>query len=99
MLACERSGLRRESRYREETGRLAAEIQKLRQLLHASQDSEARVVGKAEAMKVELEEIKSRDEDPIVEQLENEVQQLTERSQVAEANCEELAEQLERMRG
>ena len=50
-------------------------------------------------MKVELEEIKSRDEDPIVEQLENEVQQLTERSEVAEANCEELAEQLERMRG
>ena len=54
MLARKRNSLRRESWYREEMGHLAAEIQKLRQLLHASQESEVRVVGKAEAMKVEL---------------------------------------------
>ena len=53
MLARKRNGLRRESWYREEMGRLAAEIQKLQQLLHTSQESE--VVGKAEAMKVELQ--------------------------------------------
>ena len=85
-----------ESRYLGETGSLAAEIQELRQLLHASQESEAKVVGEAEAMKGELEKLKSRDEDSKIERLENEIQQLTERSQVAEANCEELSEQLER---
>ena len=38
---------------------LAAEIQELRQLLHASQESKARVVGEVEAMKRELEELNS----------------------------------------
>ena len=67
-----------ESRYRGEMGRLAAEIQELRQLLNASQESEARVVGEAEAIKGELEELKSRDEGLRIERLENEIQQLTE---------------------
>ena len=63
--------------------------------MHASQESEARVVGEAEAVKGELEELKSRDEGSRIERLQNEIQQLTERSQVTEANCEELSEQLE----
>ena len=84
-----------ENRYRGETKRLAAEIQELRQLLHASQESEARVVGEAEAMKGELEELKCRVDDLRIKRLESEIQQLTERSQVAETNCEELSEQLE----
>ena len=69
-----------ESRYRGETERLAAEIQELRQLLHASQESEARVVGEAEAIKRELEELKSRDDDSRIERLEKEIQQLTDRA-------------------
>lgn len=71
-----------ESRYRGETGHLAAEIQELPQLLHASQENKAREV---EPIKGELG----------IKQLENEIQQLTKCSQVAQANYKDLSEQLE----
>ena len=50
-----------ESRYREKTGRLATEIQKLNSCCMPA-ESEARVVGETEVMKGELEELKSRNE-------------------------------------
>ena len=53
------------------------------------------MVGEVEAMKGEVEELKSRDDNSRIERLENAIHQLTERSQVAKVNCEELSEQLE----
>ena len=47
----------------------------------ASQESEARVVGEAEEIKGKLKELKSRDDDSRIKQLENKIQQLTKCSQ------------------
>ncbi len=49
-------------RYREEASRLAAEIDELRQMLHESQESEAKAVGEALAARTELEDLRSQRE-------------------------------------
>ncbi len=82
-------------RCRDEAQCLDAELGELRQLMHESQESEAKATGEAEAVRAELEELRGQHEDPRVTQLEGEVERLTERCQQAERDCSKLAEQLE----
>ena len=88
--------------YREETVRLTAELGELRQLLHESWESEVRAAGEAEAMTVELAELRERlqasdQQDQVVARLRSDVERLTESCQEFEARHERLTRELEQL--
>ena len=89
------------SRCREEAARAASALVELRQMLHESQEGEARATEDAKAEKVEMEELKlqlqdhgTRTDDSSA-QFREEIERLTKRNKEIERRCERLHADLE----